>query len=159
MINVARLEGCYQGSCEEIGFLMLLVPLAEGNAEQHSEVTWPGLIQEACKVPNNHFFQVITNPVSETAFWVLSRAFNYLLKYQLQYQPSDRFIVSVCLLLPHYKFCCCLACSSKNLICLINGLLFNDLFNLMGYLQNIEVSQKGKDIIYFKHSKAVFTSV
>lgn len=76
---------------------MLVVPLAVGNAEQHSEVTWPGLIQEACKVPNDHFFQVITNPVSETAFRVLSQAFNYLLKYQLQYQPSDR---SLCLPLP-----------------------------------------------------------
>lgn len=73
VINVVRLEGCYQGSCEEIGFLMLVVPLAEGNAEQYSEVTWPDLIQEACKVPNDHFFfQVITNPVSQTAFWVLS---------------------------------------------------------------------------------------
>lgn len=93
VIDVARLEGCCRGSRGEIGFLILAVLLAEGNTEQHSEVTWPGLIQGACKATDDscrHLFKFITNPLSETAFGVLSGASGYLLKRQMQYELSDR---------------------------------------------------------------------
>lgn len=74
-----------------MGFIILVVILAEGNAEQTSEDTWPGLVREACKAPDDsyrHFLKVISGPVSETAFRVLSQASIYLLKRQRQYESS-----------------------------------------------------------------------
>lgn len=40
VIDVARLEVCCQGSYGEMGFIILVVILAEGNAEQTSEDTY-----------------------------------------------------------------------------------------------------------------------
>ena len=65
VIDVARLEVCYQGSHREVGFIVLAVLLAEGKAEKTLEVTWPGLIHVECKAPNDfyrHFLKVITSP-------------------------------------------------------------------------------------------------
>lgn len=76
-----------------MGFIILVVILAEGNAEQTSEDTWPGLVREACKAPDDsyrHFLKVISGPVSETAFRVLLQASIYLLKRQRQYESSVR---------------------------------------------------------------------
>lgn len=151
VINVARLEECYRGNCGEIHVLMLVVPLAEGNAEQHSEVTWSALIQEACKVPNDHLFQVITNPVSEMP---LGSSHKHLITcWNINCNVSLLTGHCACLLLPHDKFCCCLACNSIHPVCLFDCLLFNDLFNLMHCLQNFEVSQKGEDITYILNTQ------
>lgn len=69
MIDVARLEVCCQGSYGEIGFIVLVALLAEGNAEQTLEAPWPGLIHRACKAPDDFsqpFFKVIFSPCEGT---------------------------------------------------------------------------------------------
>lgn len=65
VINVIRLEMRCQRSGGKIGFIVLVVPWTEGDAEQTWEVTWPTLIQGACQAFDDsygHFLELITSP-------------------------------------------------------------------------------------------------
>lgn len=116
--------------------------------------------QGECKAPDDsyrHFLEVITSPVSETAFWALSQASSYLLKHQMQYEPSDRWL---CSLLPPsaYKSCCWWACSSIHPVYLLCMYLFIAIFNLTHYLQNVEMSERERYHMYIKHTEVIFNN-
>lgn len=79
----------------EIGVIVLVELLAEGNAEQTSEVTWAGLIPGVGRgvwwlIPAGAFWKWPLNAVREAASGVHSQASSYLLKSQRQCEPSDR---------------------------------------------------------------------
>ena len=92
VIDVARVELCCQGSYGEIGFIVLLVLLAESNAEQTLEVTWPGLIHGACKASNDfyrHFLKVITSLCQWNGLSGPLTSIQLLVESSKQYKPSD----------------------------------------------------------------------
>lgn len=92
MIDVARVELCCQGSYGEIGFIVLLVLLAEGNAEQTLEVTWPGLIHGACKASDDfyrHFLKVITSLCQWNCLSGPLTSIQLLVEASKQCEPSD----------------------------------------------------------------------
>lgn len=92
VIDVARVELCCHGSYGEIGFIVLLVLLAESNAEQTLEVTWPGLIHGACKASNDfyrHFLKVITSLFQWNCLSGPLTSIQLLVEASKQYEPSD----------------------------------------------------------------------